>query len=282
MQLSGVRQELPQPCPFKPGVCTKEGGVCSIRLYQRQPNGEVSVVPGYDGMLRATCPFRFHEGGLLVSWIGERLLSHPSPRVVKEVGFLKPLPTIGRRPVSTQRGSQQEREIGRIDMILVHPEFRMQLQWCGVEMQAVYFSGYAMSNEFRAIALHQNETIPFPAANHRPDYRSSGPKRLLPQLQIKVRDISRWGKRMAVVVDRGFFDALARMRFEGDISNADIAWFVVRFQEDESTTARLTLDEVYYTRLEDAVQGLTGGKALTQAEFEARIREKLGLDPGAV
>jgi len=38
---------------------------------------------------------------------------------------------------------------------------------------------------------------------------------------------------MAVVVDRAFFDRVGEMddAVEQDISNADIAWFIVKFEE---------------------------------------------------
>ena len=211
-------------------------------------------------------------------WIGQELLGHPQALIVREVGFLKPLPTIGSANQQGDEGAGTDREIGRIDMILVHPDVHQQLRWCAVEKQAVYFSGEAMDNEFQAIATQLDDALPFPAKNHRPDYRSSGPKRLLPQLQTKVADIRRWGKRMAVVVDVSFFGALAQMEFERSISNADIAWFVVCF-EDTSPSAKLSADGVYFTRLEAAVQGLTGGRALSQDEFEARILRKLDLIP---
>lgn len=42
--------------------------------------------------------------------------------------------------------------------------------------------------------------VPFPQVQRRPDLRSSGPKRLMPRLQIKVPTISRWGEEMAVVI----------------------------------------------------------------------------------
>ena len=148
----------PQPCPFKPGTCTKKGGVCSIRLYQRTPDGVVAVAPDQAGMLRATCPYRFHEAGIVVSTIGKTLLGHEQPLVVKEVGFLAPLPTIGDSAHAAERSTSMEREIGRIDMVLVHPDTEPSLRWCAVEMQAVYFSGKAMSNEFRAIAHGRPET----------------------------------------------------------------------------------------------------------------------------
>src|SRR5262249_29127554 len=69
------------------------------------------------------------------------------------------------------------------------------LRWCALEIQAVYFSGKSMGREFAAIAQHEGLAIPFPAAHRRPDYRSSGPKRLMPQLQIKVPHCDGGGRR---------------------------------------------------------------------------------------
>ena len=40
----------------------------------------------------------------------------------------------------------------------------------------------------------------------RPDYRSSGPKRLSPQLDVKVPVLRNWGKKVVVVIDRFFYD----------------------------------------------------------------------------
>ena len=115
--------------------------------------------------------------------------------------------------------------------------------------------------------------MPFPALMRRPDYRSSGPKRLMPQLQTKVPTLRRWGKKMAVVVDRSFFNALGKMEDVRDISNCDIAWFIVSF--DESTDPiKLVRESVCFTTLERAVEGLTGGVPVTLDEFEKRIKEK--------
>jgi len=277
-----------QPCPFKyPSgqLCTKRGGVCSIRLYERKID-TVSVAEGNSGMLRATCPYRFQETNKIASWIGENLLRNSEPLVAKEVGFLRPLRTIGASrnlPFTDQTESaeeaekelKEEKDIGRIDMILVHPDLQ-HLEWCAVEIQAVYFSGPAFGKEFPIISSHvPPPDIPWPTFTRRPDYRSSGPKRLLPQLQIKTDEIRRWGKRIAVVIDHGFFDALAEMRFQRDISNADIAWFVVRFEESQNEYASMVLDNIYFTRLEDSIQGLTGGRPITKSEFEASLLAKL-------
>jgi hypothetical protein len=101
------------------------------------------------------------------------------------------------------------------------------LKWCALEMQAVYFSGKSMENDFKDMRQWEGPGIPFPMVQRRPDFRSSGPKRLMPQLQIKVPTISRWGKKMAVVVDKAFWESLGEMREVRDLSNSEIAWFVV-------------------------------------------------------
>jgi class 3 adenylate cyclase len=88
---------------------------------------------------------------------------------------------------------------------------------------------------------------------------------------------------MAVVVDRAFFDSIGEMDHVADISNADIAWFVVRFEEESGAKrSRMVLDEVRYTTLERSVEGLTGGKPVPKHEFEKRIAGKLKEAPTLV
>ena len=263
------------PCPFRSTAseeipCSKEGGVCSIRLYQQETKtGFVSPAARDGGSLVTTCPYRFQQSGSAIRWIGETLLGHAEPLVVGEVGFLE----------QEGGGSQgdpvesQAEDVGRIDNVLVHPT-RDPMHWCALEIQAVYFSGAAMGREFKLVQTFTGEGLPFPAANRRPDYRSSGPKRLMPQLQIKVPTLRRWGKKMAVLVDRSFFNALGKMDDVKDISNCDIAWFVIRYEESGGE-ALLTPDQVRLTTLERAVEGLTGGHPVSLEVFEARIREKL-------
>ena len=163
-------------------------------------------------------------------------------------------------------------------MVLVSnkPVAGAPMAWAALEIQAVYFSGNAMRGEFEAYAAESVDWPIFPAGRRRPDYRSSGPKRLMPQLQIKVPTLRRWGKKMAVVVDRAFFDSVGEMDKVADISNADIAWFIVRFEEvPGEKRCRLVPDEVRYTTLERSVEGLTGGKAVPLPTFEQRISEKI-------
>jgi Restriction endonuclease NotI len=119
--------------------------------------------------------------------------------------------------------------------------------------------------------------LPTPARNRRADFRSSGPKRLLPQLQIKVPSLRRWGKKMIVIVDAPFFNSLGPMEEVGDISNADIVWCVVDYQEQPAgAEAKLYVRGMVNTTLESAIAGLTAGRPVTKSMFEARIAEKLG------
>lgn len=257
------------PCPFRSTSqevvpCTKAGGVCSLRLYE-EANNKVQPVDGLIGQLRSTCPNRFQQETIVYDWVSETVLRSKPTAVISEIGFLQ-------RANMDDMAEPREDNVGRIDEVLLVPGSD-PLNWCALEVQAVYFSGPGMAGEFKSLSSSKNRTIPFPTAIRRPDYRSSGPKRLMPQLQIKVPTLRRWGKKMAVVVDRGFFDALGKMEDVKDISNADVAWFVVSYDET-SSPIRLVRDFVCFTTLERAVEGLTGGVPITLVEFEKRIREK--------
>lgn len=276
------RERAPQPCPFQSrkegAICSKEGGVCSLRLYSYESHPVTAralgvPVGGKQGDLRATCPYRFHEGLDVFKWVGETILGDPDPLLVGEVGFLE---------AGASTDSSGGDDVGRIDMVLVsnNTSTGAPMAWAALEIQAVYFSGDAMRGEFEAYRDTTVDWVTFPAGRRRPDYRSSGPKRLMPQLQIKVPTLRRWGKKMAVVVDRAFFDSIGEMDDVADISNADIAWFIVKFEETSGISrTRIVRDEVRYTTLERSVEGLTGGKPVPLHVFETRISQKFSATP---
>lgn len=266
------KERLPMACPFqsvaeREVACSKAGGVCSLRLYASSGADRVEAAEGEEGSLRTVCPNRFEEGGLVYRWVGKTLLDCNSPITVREIGFL------GAVPGDDGGDPDAQREVSRIDKVLVVPGSE-PLRWCALEAQAVYFQGSAMGADFRAIARHKGANLPFPHARRQPDYRSSGPKRLMPQLQIKVPSLRRWGKKMAVVVDRGFFSALAPMRAVSDVSNCDIAWFVVDY-DLRGRKATMLLSAVHLTTLENAVEGITAGLPVSLHTFEQRLRGKL-------
>ncbi len=273
LQIGKSPERKSLPCPFRSTDeltvnCTKEGGVCSIRLYE-EALGKALSVSGEVGQLRATCPNRFQQENLIYRWVSEVILGMHESSVIGEIGFLK-------RP-RTEEDPERETSVGKIDNVLIAPGSE-PLRWCALEVQTVYFSGQGMVNEYRHIFGSKGGKIPFPFSARRPDYRSSGPKRLMPQLQTKVPTLRRWGKKMAVVVDRSFFNALGKMDSVEDISNCDIAWFVVGYV-DNAEPVRLTRDFVRFTTLERAVEGLTGGIPVTLAEFEKRIKKKAASLP---
>lgn len=256
-----------QPCPFRGGgfMCNKKGGVCSLRQFTK--TGDI-VAPVQDTSLVATCPSRFYDSGTSLSWAGRTLLGANAPIVLTELPFLKATSEADASDVST---------VGKIDMVLVHPDTNT-LRWCALEIQAVYFSGASMSKDFNVMKKWQGGGIPFPQGFRHPDFRSSGPKRLMPQLQIKVPTISRWGKKMAVVVDLPFWESLGSITEVDHVSNCDIAWFVMKYRHD-GTRFQMEPAGVHLTTLERAVEGLTGGKPTSLSEFEKTLRAKLADVP---
>jgi len=270
-QYTPQKQRAPIVCPFSaPANCWKDSGVCTLRLYKQSAAGTgVPADAPYDD-LRTTCPTRFQEDGTIFRWVGETVLGCERPLVVGQVAFLD--------PPNPANETRSDREVGRIDNVLLVPE-SVPLSWCALEIQSVYFQGEAMRNEFALLRHHEDCELPFPAKSHRPDYRSSGPKRLMPQLQTKVPSLRRWGKKMAVLVDRSFFSAMGRMRPVRHISNCDVVWFVVRYEQTEAGRFRLVPEDFHLTTLEDSVEGLTAGVPASLEIFEQRILDKLQRSP---
>lgn len=280
MQTLPKAQRPVQICPFqsRPGhdtPCGKPHGTCSFRRYERsKETGEVKFVADEAGELRTFCPHRFEESGMIYRWVGETLLKCDEPAVLGEIGFLE-------RPSNGGAVTKPTKSVGRIDKILVDPKAR-PLSWCALEAQAVYFSGKGMKDEFSAILNHAHGTPPFPIHTRRPDYRSSAPKRLMPQLMIKVPALSRWAKKVAVVVDRSFFLEMGRMQEVPDMSNCDVAWFVVKYEEGPGGFFQIRPDRVQFTTLKDSIDGLTAGVPVSQEVFEKRILAKLERLSGPV
>jgi hypothetical protein len=270
------QEELPNElCPFlstqsNAVKCWKRGGVCSLRSYQKSADGIVTL-DQRASTIRTICPSRFEQGQTIYPWIADVLLEDRDAVPIGQINFLERVPLIG--------GSQEEvpnqEDVGRIDNVLVVRNSN-PLKWCPVEIQAVYFSGKKMAFDFEAIRASDSKGLPFPTKTRRPDYRSSGPKRLMPQLQVKVPTLRRWGKKMAVVVDQDFFGAMGQMEAANDVSNSDVAWFVVKYRETPQGI-QLEPSTVFLTGLEDAVRGLVAGVPVSKSKFEDKIRSKLNV-----
>src|SRR5438034_898852 len=272
IQLLPKPEKPPQPCPFlskggKVVNCGQPGGICSLRSYQKSPETDVVAVDARGSTIRTTCPNRFEEEDAVYRWIGQTILGDEKAVAIGETPFLE------RMPHGLSSDAKALRKVGRIDNVLVVPGSE-PLQWCPVEKQAVYCSGEQMELEFRAMLETAAGALPFLLKSRRPDYRISGPKRLLPQLEIKVPTLSTWGKKMAVVIDEDFFNQLGSMRESNDLSNAELAWFVVQYVE-QGQKISLQPRRVFITRLKDAMEWLIAAVPLPKPKFDKAIRAKL-------
>lgn len=264
-------EDAPQPlCPFlsevRPGSrCNKVGGVCSMRLYENDPVVVVDEQPA------TVCPNRFlgagKEGSVFALIAKELFGVEEGAKVVKEVPFLMKL---------NADGEARAAKAGRIDWIVVPrpPESDSSaLDWVAVETQAVYFSGSKFEGDFE---MYRDDPaqLHFPNApkGRRPDYRSSGAKRLAPQLDAKSPVMRRWGVKVAVVIDRSFADDLGVMDVTSDdFDNAEVVFFIMRYDKN----FEMQLDEVRMTELESAIRALQATAPISKAEFEKLLRREL-------
>lgn len=240
-------------CPFQRSRCNKPGGVCSITDGVSYP---------------ITCPNRFKEDDLIYGEAGYAVFGTRTDLVaLKEIPFLEAHDQEGAAP-------------GRIDNVLAHYANGELKDWCALEVQAVYFSGAGMEAEMTAYTRFG--TLPSPqtplrdgrgrALTRRPDYRSSAPKRLLPQLEIKVPTLRRWGKKMCVAVDQPFFNWMPRMEPANHLSNADVIWLTFRL-DTSVTPYKLVRGEILPTTLEESRQGLIAATIPPKPQVEVRIEQ---------
>jgi hypothetical protein len=207
------------------------------------------------------------DASTMSAWIGEIILQTNTPIVLSEISFLE---LKGRR--QAQDSDDDVRDfIGKIDDVLVHPT-RNPMDWCALEV--VHFSGKAMEQEFKSFDAKKHQALTFPGAQRRPDWRSSVPERLLRRLQTKVPTIRTWGKKMAVLVDEAFFGSLVELEPEKYLSNSEIAWFVVGYDENRAGWVS-TPRKVVFATLKASVKALTGGVPLSRGKFEEQLSLKL-------
>lgn len=246
-------------CPFQRGnvTCSKKGGVCSIQTYRTYIGGHLSDRIGERaGDPVITCPKRFNEGDLVPMWLA-KIVGFQQVFLAREVPFMRS-PTTGR-------------EAGRIDLVLAGSSGASK--WFGLEIQAVYFSGRGMPNDFEVLLRDTGRLPPGPTVVRRPDWRSSSAKRLMPQMQVKVPTLRRWGTKLAVAVDVPFFEAIGgpSRRPNKDLDDGDIIWLVPRISD------AYELEAVHWEvlSLEDSSEKLLAAETIKRSEFEEALRAKL-------
>lgn len=275
-------------CPYISSVvpnskCNKPGGVCTIQRFRKAPDGSVEPVPR--DKIVSVCPARFlqplKDGRTLFQWVAKEMLDAETFEVVSERPFLRQIQTSVESDGSDE-DKENRRRAGRIDWIIVKaPVSEDDPAWCAVETQSLYFSGEGRGKEFAAYAEAPTPIL-WPTAVRRPDYRSSGPKRLSPQLDIKVPALLSWSKKTAVVIDRHFFgnmngltdhDQKAKSNKERR-DNAEVVWFIVDHELTPSGWVQVPFD-IKYSTLLNSRAALNAAVPMSKDEFNADLIAKL-------
>lgn len=251
-------------CPFiqhsDPGaLCNKGGGVCSIAPYE---GGEI-------GAPAAVCPRRLlamdESGRDVFDLLARECLDveeNGQYAVIREVPFLEKI---------NSKGEARGTKAGRIDWVLVGNSADGQSDWLAVETQAVYFSGSAMAEDFHLYRDDPSQ-LQVTAGNRRPDWRSSGAKRLAPQLEVKSPVMNRWGKKIAVVIDQGFYNEFSGFQHgDVDFDNSEVIWVVMSY--DESMNSRIKIER--FAELEDSLKAIQATRPMNRSKFEAALEAEL-------
>lgn len=174
------------------------------------------------------------------------------------------------------RSTETDKPAGKIDMIVAHVQGE-NLKWHGLEIQAVYFSGKGMASEFKALRDDTREPPPYPLEVRRPDWRSSSAKRLMPQLEIKAPTLRRWGTKLAVAVDRPFFNAVGGTSDQPihDLNEGDIIWLVTRLDRSATGNWHLAQDHWEVLTLNDSNERLRAAETVSRENFETSLRSRL-------
>jgi hypothetical protein len=167
---------------------------------------------------------------------------------------------------------------GNVDLVLVEYDDKGYVTDFGaLEIQAVYISGN-LRRPFGAYVKDLSQTT-FDWAGQkeypRADYLSSSRKRLAPQLIYKGGIFHAWRKKMAVAIDRKFFESLPKLK---DVSpkKADIAWLVYDLERSlGSEQYKLTSYKTIYTEFASALDIITRTEAGPVENFIKVLQGKL-------
>ena len=256
------RHRVNRLCPYNNKVpnCTKDKakdplGVCSI--YE-------------DENVAITCPIRFRQDWLIAD---------------DAAAFFFPHNGAWTSLTEVRLSDKQGRSAGNIDVVLVaYNDKGRVIDFGALEVQAVYISGNirnAFEHYMKDPRTHHDMTWEGP--NYpRPDYLSSSRKRLAPQLIYKGGILNKWGKKLAVVVDKNFFSTLPPLPGTSP-DKADIAWLIYDLAfEPSQNRYNLTSDQAVYTAFTPALETITTTEAGPVEEFVEHLQQKIDekLDNG--
>lgn len=243
-------------CPFNNVVpsCTKDKasnplGVCSIF----ESNSPAII-----------CPIRFRE-----NW-----------RVAEDAAsFFFPKGTKWTSLTEVRLNDAKDDSAGNIDLVLVSYNKSGKITDFGaVEIQGVYITGN-IRNPFEKYMASPNDNADFDWSNKpnypKPDYLSSSRKRLAPQLLYKGSILNKWGKKLAVALNNGFYNTLPELQ-EIDPTTADMAWLIYDLKYDNSRDKyKLVKSKAVHTSFESTLAKITIAEAGDVRQFIAYLQEKL-------
>jgi hypothetical protein len=233
--------------------CTKDKaedplGVCSIL---RKENAVI------------TCPVRFRQDWLIATDAAE---------------FFFPEGASWTSLTEVELPDKNGRSAGNVDVILVAYDRDGQvIDYGALEVQAVYIAGNVrvpfqkyMSDPQRYDDIDWRQRY-YPC----PDYLSSSRKRLAPQLIFKGGILHEWNRKMAVALDRTFYDTLPVLD-EVQASDADMVWLVYDMQLDPGLDRYvLRRHNTVYTKFEPALLKITRTEAGAEECFIGKLQASL-------
>ncbi|MEW6534615.1 MAG: NotI family restriction endonuclease [Candidatus Auribacterota bacterium] len=249
-------------CPFNNKVpsCTKDKandplGVCSI--YHKE-------------QLVITCPIRFRENWIIADDAAEFFFG-------KDVKWT----TL----TEVKLSDINKKTAGIIDVVLVSYDNNGKVSDFGaLEIQAVYISGNIRSPfEHYMQSPNTNGNMTWKDQPHypRPDYLSSSRKRLVPQLMFKGGILNAWNKKIAVALNKSFFDTLPAIK-PVNPEKADIAWILYDLVQKNE---RYELEKVktIYTEFLPALNMITNPRPGNITDFmkilQNKVDDKLEIAP---
>ena len=254
--LEAVRCRKHRLCPFGNRVpnCTKDKannplGVCSI-----YDNSNVVI----------TCPVRFRENWIIAEDAAAFFFQSESKWTTLTEVRLK---------------DKLGKSAGNIDVVLASYDDASKVTDFGaLEVQAVYISGNVrnpfedfMRNPAKMQSFDWTGRLNYP----NPDYLSSSRKRLAPQLIFKGGIFKAWNKKVAVALNRRFYETLPCLS-EVEPSDADIGWFVYDLVKNKTENRlKLHLYKSVFTRFDESLEKITRSEPGDIAQFVEHLQEKV-------
>lgn len=253
-----VRYRTGRLCPFNNKVpnCTKDKA--------KNPLGVCSVF--HEGSPVITCPIRFREDWLITD---------------DAASFFFDGATAWTSLTEVRLNDANGKSAGNIDVVLVaYGQDGKILDFGALEIQAVYISGNIRDpfEHYREDPKSRGNMDWSTQPNYpRPDYLSSSRKRLAPQLLFKGGILHSWQKKIAVALNRSFFDTLPPLA-KVEKSKAQIAWLIYdleKVQEGGQERYKLVKVDEVFTEFGPALMAITTSVPGNMDDFIRLLQEKL-------